>query len=70
MTKIKDLKEKHPEFNITILDLLRILDPSKTGKYMNIILNTIKNSHIYGRTRSRHSNEELNALRINNEYDD
>ena len=35
---LKKIKLQNKEYNLSILDLLRILDPSKTGKFMNLLL--------------------------------
>ena len=39
---LKKIKEQNKEYNISILDLLRLLDPSKTGKFIPILLNELK----------------------------
>ena len=40
--KLKKIKLENKEYNTSILDLLRLLDPSKTGKFMTILLNELK----------------------------
>ena len=40
--KLKKIKLENKEYNVSILDLLRLLDPSKTGKFMGILLNELK----------------------------
>lgn len=40
--KLKNIKLENKEYNISILDLLRLLDPSKTGKFMTILLSELK----------------------------
>jgi hypothetical protein len=40
--KLKKIKLENKEYNLSILDLLRLLDPSKTGKFMTILLNELK----------------------------
>eukprot|EP01050_Picozoa_sp_SAG11_P001532 SAG11_NODE_67_length_18762_cov_13.942560_13_plen_327_part_00 len=40
--KLKTLKNQNKNYNLTILDFLRILDPSKTGKFLTILLNELK----------------------------
>ena len=47
---LKKIKEQNKEYNVSILDLLRLLDPSKTGKFMSILLAELKNipSYEYG----------------------
>ena len=40
--KLKKIKLENKEYNLSILDLLRFLDPSKTGKFMTILLNELK----------------------------
>lgn len=39
---IKHLKQQHKEYTICILDFLRILDPSKTGKYLPLLIKELK----------------------------
>tara|TARA_R100001377_G_scaffold63622_1_gene39248 strand:+ start:77 stop:1066 length:990 start_codon:yes stop_codon:yes gene_type:complete len=39
---LKKIKQQNKEYNKSILDLLRLLDPSKTGKFMTILLNELK----------------------------
>ena len=39
---LKKIKEQNKDYDLSILDLLRILDPSKTGKFMNLLLNELK----------------------------
>ena len=40
--KLKKIKLENKEYNTSILDLLRLIDPSKTGKFMTILLNELK----------------------------
>ena len=40
--KLKKIKLENKEYNTSILDLLRLVDPSKTGKFMTILLNELK----------------------------
>ena len=40
--KLKKIKLENKEYNTSILDLLRLLDPSRTGKFMTILLNELK----------------------------
>ena len=40
--KLKKIKLENKEYTLSILDLLRLLDPSKTGKFMTILLNELK----------------------------
>tara|TARA_R110002020_G_scaffold96434_1_gene230921 strand:+ start:387 stop:1391 length:1005 start_codon:yes stop_codon:yes gene_type:complete len=39
---LKKIKLQNKEYNTSILDLLRLLDPSKTGKFMAVLLNELK----------------------------
>ena len=39
---LKKIKLENKEYNTSIIDLLRLLDPSKTGKFMAILLNELK----------------------------
>ena len=40
--KLKILKEQNKDYNLSIIDFLRILDPSSTGKFLRILLNELK----------------------------
>ena len=40
-SKTQDLKKQHPLLNITLLDSIRLIDPSGKSKYINLILNTM-----------------------------
>ena len=40
--KLKKIKLENKEYDVSILDLLRLIDPSKTGKFMTILLNELK----------------------------
>ena len=40
--KLKKLKENNKDYNLSIIDFLRLLDPSKTGKFLRILLNELK----------------------------
>ena len=39
---LRKIKLQNKDYNLSILDLLRILDPSKTGKFMTLLLNELK----------------------------
>ena len=39
---LKKIKQQNTPYNLSVLDLLRILDPSKTGKFMTLLLNELK----------------------------
>jgi len=47
---LKNIKKQNKNYDISILDLLRLLDPSETGKFMYILLGELKNipPHEYG----------------------
>ena len=40
--KLKILKEQNKNYNLSVLDFIRLLDPSKTGKFLQILLNELK----------------------------
>ena len=40
--KLKKLKENNKDYNLSIIDFLKLLDPSKTGKFLRILLNELK----------------------------
>ena len=39
---LKKIKQQNQYYNVSVLDLLRLLDPSKTGKFMNLLLTELK----------------------------
>ena len=39
---LRKIKQQNKYYNLSVLDLLRILDPSKTGKFMSLLLNELK----------------------------
>ena len=41
----KQLKKVTQDLNITIYDLIRFIDPSKTGKYMKFLINEFRKKH-------------------------
>ena len=47
---LKNIKKQNKEYNTSLLDLLRLLDPSKTGKFMYLLLDELKAipAHEYG----------------------
>lgn len=46
MSKIKELKETYPEFNIPLINSLTIVDSTKTKKYLPMICKLLKNSKL------------------------
>ena len=41
MAKIKELKEQNPNYNISIIDILSAMDPSKTNKYLPFMIKSV-----------------------------
>ena len=41
MSKAKELKKQHDFLNVTVLDLIRILDPSGKSKYVDLFVRSI-----------------------------
>ncbi len=39
---LKKIKQQNKYYNLSVLDLLRLLDPSKTGKFMTLLLSELK----------------------------
>jgi hypothetical protein len=39
MSRIKDLKEKYPALSMSVLDILTLMDPTKTNKYLPVMTN-------------------------------
>lgn len=46
MSKIDKIKEDNPELNISIIDMIRAMDPSTTNKYCDFLIKMIKNHNI------------------------
>jgi hypothetical protein len=42
MSRLDKLKQQHPDLNVTIIDLLSKVDPSKTHKYMDFLIKKFK----------------------------
>ena len=59
---LKNIKKQNKDYDISILDLLRLLDPSKTGKFMSILLSELKSipAHEYG--------DYTDSLEVNTEH--
>jgi hypothetical protein len=41
MANLKTLKEQHPNLNLSILDMVKLTDPSDTNKYMHFLIKAI-----------------------------
>ena len=86
MSKIDKLKQDNPELNVTIIDIIRSMDPSSTNKYCEFLIKMVKKndnpqelivnsliSGLYGTTtiETLHQFEEHSkANRIPQEYKD
>jgi hypothetical protein len=42
MSRLDKLKEQHPELNITVIDLIRMIDPTDTYKYCDFLIKRLK----------------------------
>ena len=42
MAKIDKLKQDNPELNVTIIDVIRSMDPSSTNKYCEFLIKMVK----------------------------
>jgi hypothetical protein len=42
MSRLDKLKEQHPELNITVIDLIRMIDPTDTYKYCDFLIKKLK----------------------------
>ena len=42
MSRLDRLKEQHPELNITIIDLIGMIDPTDTYKYSEFLIKKLK----------------------------
>jgi hypothetical protein len=43
MSRLDKLKEQHPELNITLIDLIGMIDPTDTYKYSGFLIKILKN---------------------------
>lgn len=43
MSRLDKLKEQHPELNISIIDLIGLIDPTNTYKYCEFLIKILKN---------------------------
>jgi len=43
MSRLDKLKEQHPELNITIIDIIGMIDPTDTYKYSEFLIKILKN---------------------------
>lgn len=57
MSKVKELKKQHDFLNVTILDLIKILDPSGKSKYVDLFVRSIK--HDYGTYSTKNAYNEI-----------
>ena len=57
MSKAKELKKQHDFLNVTVLDLIRILDPSGKSKYVDLFVRSI--IHDYGTYTTKNVYEEV-----------
>lgn len=46
MSRLDKLKEQHPELNITIIDLIGMIDPTDTYKYSEFLIKILKNWYV------------------------
>jgi hypothetical protein len=42
MSRLNKLKEQHPELNVTVIDLIRMIDPTDTYKYCDFLIKRLK----------------------------
>lgn len=42
MSRLDKLKEQHPELNITVIELIRMIDPTDTYKYCDFLIKRLK----------------------------
>jgi hypothetical protein len=46
MSRLDKLKEQHPELNITLIDLIGMIDPTDTYKYSEFLIKILKNWYV------------------------
>jgi hypothetical protein len=46
MSRLDKLKEQHPELNISIIDLIGMIDPTDTYKYSEFLIKILKNWYV------------------------
>ena len=50
MAKLDKIKQDNPELNVTIIDIIRSIDPSSTNKYCEFLIKMIKRNDNYQQT--------------------
>ena len=45
MSKLDRIKQQHPELNVSFMDIIASVDPSKTKKYVEFIIKQIKRNY-------------------------
>jgi hypothetical protein len=46
MSRLDKLKEQHPELNISVIDLIGMIDPTDTYKYSEFLIKILKNWYV------------------------
>ena len=42
--RLRDIKKNNKNYNISVIDLLKLIDPSKNGKFIPLLLSELKHS--------------------------
>ena len=40
--RLRDLKKNNKDYDISLIDLLKLIDPSKNGKFVSLLLSELK----------------------------
>ena len=62
MSRIDELKKQYPHLNITLLDFLRMIDKTKTGKYLPLICKVLESRGAYEEDNERYRDDLIERL--------
>jgi hypothetical protein len=62
MSRIDELKKQYPHLNITLLDFLRMMDKTKTGKYLPVMCKVLESRINYNGDEERYYEDLIERL--------
>lgn len=62
MSRIDELKKQYPHLNITLLDFLRMIDKTKTGKYLPVMCKVLESRNYYEGDADRYRDDLVERL--------
>jgi len=62
MSRIDELKKQYPHLNITLLDFLRMIDKTKTGKYLPVMCKVLETRNFYEGDFDRYRDDLIERL--------